>query len=204
MERVQQVYKVMLLDETYLLSKEEFTQFQRECREIAQYDKPIFYPVPTYETGIEQMEQALEQDEVQPPLVYENHPPIARVIEKEITDEGLKVVAEPIKVHNEKLNDLINTMPKTAKIAKDTKIQKYVDMHEAGKDMLAIKNSMIKDKVCAESSIPYFVKKILAASTKVTKVTEYEGLTDDQIIDGLIQKNKDTVADRQKPRLAMK
>ena len=94
-------------------------------------------------------------------------------------------------------------MPKTAKIAKDTKIQKYVDMHEAGKDMLAIKNSMIKDKVCAESSIPYFVKKILAASTKVTKVTEYEGLTDDQIIDGLIQKNKDTVADRQKPRLAV-
>ena len=103
MERVQQVYKVMLLDETYLLSKEEFTQFQKECREIAGYGEPIFYPVPTYETGIEQMEQALEKDEVQPPLVYENHSPITRVIEKEITDEGLKVVAEPIKVHNEKL-----------------------------------------------------------------------------------------------------
>ena len=208
MERVQQVYKVMLLEETYLLSAKEFDQFQMECREIAEYGEPVLYQVPTYETVVEQLESSAEQalEEVQPQLTYDyvSHQPIANTIEIEAADDGLKVIAKPIQVHNDKLKDLINTMPKTAKIAKDTKIQKYVKMHEAGVDMIAIKNSMIKDKVCAESSIPYFVKKILAVSNKVTKVVEHVGRTDDQIIEELIQKNKDKAADRQKPRLAMK
>ena len=219
MERVQQIFKIELMNETYMLSAKEFTQFQRECREIAGYGEPIFYPVPAYENKTKEqdlaeqpvnkviediqtkrenrlMEQALEQDEVQP--LIEPMEEVA-ILDFEITtEENIKLPeAFTIQVHNDKLKELINTVPKKPK---DAKIQKYVAMHEAGVDMIAIKNAMLKDKVCAESSLPYFAKKILAESTKVTKIVDYAGKTDDQIIEELKQKNKDRVEDRQKPR----
>lgn len=199
MERVQQVYKVILLDETYLLSVEDFTQFQRECLEIAGYGMSVSYQVPTYETKL--LTEHLEQAEVQPLIEEMETKNWVEVLDKVVENEAV-VKQEPIKVHNDKLKDLIDTMPKTAKIGRDAKMQKYVDMHEAGVDMIAIKNAMLKDKICAESSLPYFMKKVLAASTKVTKVVEYVGKTDDQIIEELKQKNKDTAESRQKPKIS--
>lgn len=180
MERVQQVYKVTLLDDEYELTPQEFTQFQRECREIAGYGVDLAQGEGWTGKVIYRGGHAIDlRDE---PEINAEPIEAAEMI-KPMDTKALKVRIDKMEPHNAR---------------KD--IKPYIKMHEAGKDMIAIKNQMLDDKFCAEGSLEHFTKKVLAASTKVTKIVDYAGKTDDQIIEELKQKNKDRVEDRQKPR----
>ena len=77
------------------------------------------------------------------------------------------------------------------------------ELPEDGVDMLAIKNQMIKDEFCAMNSIPYFAKKILAASTRVTKIEQIQE-SDEAKINRLKALNRAEAKERQSPKVTAK
>ena len=84
-------------------------------------------------------------------------------------------------------------------------IDPYVKMHEEGKPMEAIKNQMLADNFCLQGSLSYHVKKVLAASNRVTKIElESAAETSEQTIERLKAENLANTEKRKKPRLAMK
>ena len=84
-------------------------------------------------------------------------------------------------------------------------IDPYVKMHEEGKLMEAIKNQMLADNFCLQGSLSYHVKKVLAASNRVTKIElESDSETSEQTIERLKAENMANTEKRKKPRLATK
>ena len=84
-------------------------------------------------------------------------------------------------------------------------IDPYVKMHEEGRPMEAIKNQMLADNFCPQGSLSYHVKKVLAASNRVTKIElESDSETSEQTIERLKAENLANTEKRKKPRLAVK
>lgn len=209
--RVKQFYQVTFLgEESALLTPEEFAQLQKECKEIYEYGKTqelvtmnkpgieitpdAFIPTPGF--GIKSFPAVLDFPEEVPNPVIEAVPDNREKLLEKSAHKGIQEVVKTA-MDTGALKDRIDKMePSNTK--KD--IAPYVKMHEDGVDMLAIKNQMIKDEFCATNSIPYFAKKILAASTRVTKIEQIQESDEDKI-NRLKAQNKAEAKDRQQPKM---
>ena len=217
MEIVKQFYQVTFLGETSeLLTPEEFAQLQQECKEIYEYGKTRDLVIMN-KPGIEitpEIFNALktapimitrpDKPDVKPELTVPD--PVTEAVpdnrEKLLEKSAHKGIQEVVKTAMavDALKERVDKMePSNSK--KD--ITPYVKMHEAGVDMLAIKNQMIKDEFCAMNSIPYFAKKILAASTRVTKIEQIQE-SDEAKINRLKALNRAEAKERQSPKVTAK
>lgn len=209
MERVKQFYQIVLLDEYYNLTAEEFERFQKECSEIAAFKSHGA-------TGCTHCEHqdhdTKEFDNVadEPENVVEIHQDGISIDGREYlteTKSAHKAIAEVVKTGLEtkpmKTNILKDRVDKMEPSNTKKDIAPYVKMHEDGVDMLAIKNQMTKDEFCAMNSIPYFAKKILAASTRVTKIEQVKESDEDKI-NRLKALNLAEAKKRQSPKVTSK
>ena len=209
MEMVKQFYQVTFLGETSeLLTPEEFAQLQKECKEIYEYGKPAGAGLAQggycNDPWIKRPPSMKELLEVKPELTVPD--PVIEAVsdnrEKLLEKSAHKGIQEVVKTAMavDALKERVDKMePSNTK--KD--IAPYVKMHEDGVDMLAIKNQMIKDEFCAMNSIPYFSKKILAASTKVTKIEQIKESDEDKI-NRLKALNRAEAKERQSPKVTAK
>ena len=211
MERVKQFYQVTFLGETSeLLTPEEFAQLQKECKEIYEYGKPIGEKLADVgyrrDPRVKRPASMKELLEVKPELTVPD--PVIEAVPDPDTRKKLleksahKGIQEVVKTAMavDALKERVDKMePSNTK--KD--ITPYVKMHEDGVDMLAIKNQMIKDEFCAMNSIPYFSKKILAASTRVTKIEQIQESDEDKI-NRLKALNRAEAKERQSPKVTAK
>ncbi len=250
MERVKQFYQIVLLDEYYNLTAEEFERFQKECSEIAAFkshgatgctncehqdhdtkefdhvaDEPeILAEIHQDGISIDGREYLIETKSAHKAIQAEAQQ--GRVIEAEldqmikdtpnpgITTVGEITVIDPVQtaIDADAIKKKFEQLPekKSKKKAAGEKVPaekkgytgkdltKYVRMHEAGDPMDAIKNTMLKDDFCPQSTLSYYIKKILAKSSKVT-VIQREDITDDERIERLKAENKAKTKERQKP-----
>ena len=215
--RVKQFYQVTFLGETSeLLTPEEFAQLQKECKEIYEYGKTQDLVIMS-KPGIEIMPEILnalktapimitrpDKPDVKPELTVPD--PVIEAVpgnrEKLLEKSAHKGIQEVVKTAMavDALKERVDKMePSNTK--KD--IAPYVKMHEDGVDMLAIKNQMIKDELCAMNSLPYFAKKILAASTRVTKIEQIQE-SDEAKINRLKALNRAEAKERQSPKVTAK
>ena len=209
MEIVKQFYQVTFLGETSeLLTPEEFAQLQKECKEIYEYGKPIGEKLADVgyrrDPRVKRPASMLELLERKPELTVPD--PVIEAApdnrEKLLEKSAHKGIQEVVKTAMavDALKERVDKMePSNTK--KD--IAPYVKMHEDGVDMLAIKNQMIKDEFCAMNSIPYFSKKILAASTRVTKIEQIKESDEDKI-NRLKALNLAEAKERQSPKVTAK
>ena len=173
---VKVICRITLLGETYDLTPEEFKALQPECREIADF---VVDPV--------EPEDRTETDLPDEPEI--NSAPIeaAEMI------KPMDVNAQMDFVRVEKMESHRNG------------IDPYVKMHEEGRPMEAIKNQMLADNFCPQGTLSYHVKRVLAASNRVTKIElESDSETSEQTIERLKAENMANTEKRKKPRLAMK
>lgn len=203
-DRVKQFYQVTFLGETSeLLTPEEFAQLQKECKEIYEYGKLPLEPDfenREYWTDLADKIQQLEKPEpTAPDPVIEAVPDNREKLLEKSAHKGIQEVVKTA-MAVDALKERVDKMePSNTK--KD--ITPYVKMHEDGVDMLAIKNQMIKDEFCATNSIPYFSKKILAASTRVTKIEQIKESDEDKI-NRLKALNLSEAKERQSPKVTAK
>ena len=201
MEIVKQFYQVTFSGETSeLLTPEEFAQLQKECKEIYEYGKDEA-TLPPFEAYVY---KSMQPPDVKPELTVPD--PVIEAVsdnrEKLLEKSAHKGIREVVKTAMavDALKERVDKMePSNSK--KD--ITPYVKMHEDGVDMLAIKNQMIKDEFCAMNSIPYFAKKILAASTRVTKIEQIKE-SDEAKINRLKALNLSEAKERQSPKVTAK
>lgn len=210
MDRVKQFYQVTFLGKRKLLTPEEFAQLQKECKEIYEYGKLQLEPDfenREYWTDLADKIQRLEKPELIVPVPEAN-------VEQEIIDnrEFLvtksphKAIAEVVKTAAEPMNtnilaDRVDPLPPSN--AKKIKLEPYIKMHEAGKPIEAIKNQMLEDGFCPQTTLSYHIGNVLKASTRVTHI-EAPIETDDECIERLKRENKDNLKKRQEPKVAVK
>ena len=201
MEIVKQFYQVTFLGETSeLLTPEEFAQLQKECKEIYEYgkDEATLPPFEAYVYKSMQPPDVESELTVPDPVIEAVSDNREKLLEKSAHKGIQEVVKTAMAV--DALKERVDKMePSNTK--KD--ISTYVKMHEDGTDMLAIKNQMIKDEFCAMNSIPYFSKKILAASTRVTKIEQIQE-SDEAKINRLKALNLAEAKERQSPKVTAK
>lgn len=176
-------FEISLLGEKYNLTEEEFRALQPECREIADFGVDLAqgkdFTGKVYYGGGRAINLP-DEPEIN-----------AAPIDEAETFKPMDVNA--IKVRIEKME------PHRKGIAP------YVKMHEEGKLMEDIKNQMLKDDFCPESSLGYHIGKILKASTRVTKIElESAAETADETIERLKAENKANTEKRQQPKIAIK
>ena len=182
-------FEISLLGEKYILTEEEFKALQPECREIADFVVDLVEPEERTEKNSSWSgrygEITTATDLPDEPEI--NSAPIdeAEMI-KPMDVNAIKVRVEKMEPHRKGIDP-------------------YVKMHEEGKPMEAIKNQMLADNFCLQGSLSYHVKKVLAASNRVTKIELESAVeTAEQTIERLKADNLANTEKRKKPRLAMK
>ena len=188
---VKVICRITLLGETYDLTPEEFKALQPECREIADFGVDLVEP----EDRTEKISSwSGRYGEITTATDLPDEPEInAAPIEAAEMIKPMDVNAQMDFVRVEKMESHRNG------------IDPYVKMHEEGKPMEAIKNQMLADNFCLQGSLSYHVKKVLAASNRVTKIElESDSETSEQTIERLKAENMANTEKRKKPRLAMK
>ena len=186
---VKVIYRITLLGETYDLTPEEFKALQPECREIADFVVDLVEP--EERTG-KISSWSGRYGEITTATDLPDEPEInAELIDEAETFKPMDVNALKVRV------DKMEPHRKG--------IDPYVKMHEEGKLMEAIKNQMLADGFCPQGSLSYHVKKVLAASNRVTKIELESAVeTAEQTIERLKAENMANTEKRKKPRLAMK
>lgn len=182
-------FEISLLGESYSLTEEEFRALQPECREIADFVVDLVEPEDRAgkisSWGGRYGEITTATDLPDEPEINSKQIDEAKTL-KPMDVNAIKVRIEKMEPHRKGIDP-------------------YVKMHEEGKPMEAIKNQMLADNFCLQGSLSYHVKKVLAASNRVTKIElESDSETSEQTIERLKKENKAKVKDRQQPRLAMK
>ena len=182
-------FEISLLGEKYNLTEEEFRALQPECREIADFVVDLVEP--EERTG-KISSWGGRYGEITTATDLPDEPEInSKQIEEAETLKPMDVNA--IKVRIEKMEPHRKG------------IDPYVKMHEESKPMEAIKNQMLADNFCLQGSLSYHVKKVLAASNRVTKIElESDSETSEQTIERLKAENVANMEKRKKPKIAMK
>ena len=182
-------FEISLLGETYDLTPEEFRALQPECREIADF---VVDPVEPEDRTEKISSWSGRYGEITTATDLPDEPEInAEPIDEAETFKPMDVNA--IKVRIEKMEPHRKG------------IDPYVKMHEEGKPMEAIKNQMLADNFCLQGSLSYHVKKVLAASNRVTKIElESDSETSEQTIERLKAENLANTEKRKKPKIAVK
>lgn len=206
--KVEHITTVTLFEKTFEMTNNEFKDFLKACRTLLERegcitDKPMikftkegieaFKPEVWTEPGNMQLQSAEpvwgpgEEEMVEADRVDRETEAEVVKLSPEINSGPIEA-AEIIKPMDTKaLKDRIDKM-EPYKSRKD--IDPYIKMHETGKPIEAIKNQMLADDFCPQGSLSYHVKKILAASTRVTKI-ELESVaeTADETIERLKREN---------------
>ena len=182
-------FEISLLGESYSLTEEEFRALQPECREIADFVVDLVEPEDRTEKN---SSWSGRYGEITTATDLPDEPEInSKQIEEAETLKPMDVNALKVRI------DKMEPHRKS--------IDPYVKMHEDGKPMEAIKNQMLADNFCLQGSLSYHIKKVLAASTRVTKIELESDLeTSDETIERLKAENMANTEKRKKPRLAMK
>ena len=182
-------FEISLLGESYSLTEEEFRALQPECREIADFVVDLVEPEDRTEKN---SSWSGRYGEITTATDLPDEPEInAAPIDEAETFKPMDVNA--IKVRVEKVEPHRKG------------IDPYVKMHEEGKPMEAIKNQMLADGFCPQGSMSYHIKKVLAASTRVTKIELESDLeTSDETIERLKAENMANTEKRKQPKMAMK
>ena len=182
-------FEISLLGEKYNLTEEELRALQPECREIADF---VVDPVEPEDRTEKISSWSGRYGEITTVTDLPDEPEInSKQIEEAETLKPMDVNAIKVRVDKMEPNR--------------KGIDPYVKMHEESKPMEAIKNQMLADGFCPQGSLSYHVKKVLAASTRVTKIELESAVeTSDQTIERLKAENLANTEKRKKPRLAMK
>ena len=184
---------VTLFEKKFEMTNNEFKDFLKACRALLEREGCI-----TDEPTIRISKDGLEA--FKPGLTIPVSHPYLNV-EQEIIDnreflltksphtalaDVVKTATEPMKTNI--LTDRVDPLPPSN--AKKIKLEPYIKMHEAGKPIEAIKNQMLEDGFCPQGSLSYHVKKVLAVSTRVTKIElESDSETSEQTIERLKAEN---------------
>ena len=188
---VKVICRITLLGETYDLTPEEFKTLQPECREIADF---VVDPVEPEDRTEKISSWSGRYGEITTATDIPDEPEIntAPIDEAEMI--------KPMDVNAQMDFVRVDKMEPHRK-----GIDPYVKMHEEGRPMEAIKNQMLADNFCLQGSLSYHIKKVLAASTRVTKIELESAVeTTDQTVERLKAENVANMEKRKKPRLAMK
>ena len=170
-------FEISLLGEKYILTEEEFKALQPECREIADFVVDPVEPEDRTETAATDLP---DEPEINSKQIEE-----AETL-KPMDVNAIKVRVEKVEPHRKGIDP-------------------YVKMHEEGKLMEAIKNQMLADNFCLQGSLSYHIKKVLAASTRVTKIELESAVeTAEQTIERLKAENLENTEKRKKPKIAVK
>ncbi len=195
--RIEDLKRVTMLGQEFVMNMTEFAAFQEQCRKVVEIE---LSEITDKSDAITQEHDVITQE---PAEITQEHDEITQEPIKELTvshnisEETLKNEVTPVPPAAKKIDHkaITNTVKK-GYTGKD--LTKYVRMHEAGDPMDAIRNAMLKDGFCPQSTLKYFVKKILAKSTKVT-VVHQEDITDDERIERLMAKDLANAKNRKKP-----
>ena len=182
-------FKISLLGEKYILTEEEFRALQPECREIADF---VVDPVEPEDRTEKISSWSGRYGEITTATDLPDEPEInSKQIEEAETLKPMDVNALKVRI------DKMEPHRKG--------IDPYVKMHEEGKPMEAIKNQMLEDGFCPQGSLSYHIKKVLATSTRVTKIELESAVeTSEQTIERLKAENMANTEKRKQPKMAMK
>lgn len=216
MERVKKFYQIVLLDEEYMLTAEEFTKLQEECREIAGYKNcsgkchQVDHDTKEFDHVADEPDPLVEMN---PEIEFEGdrfflltkspHKAVAKVVEKsaELSAEVDEIIDEMVaptekvreQIDAEVVKEKVEAMPKKGRPPVSVKrdVTKYARMVQEGKPKDLIMSLMLQDKICADSSIKYFYKRAEAEAkdlppTKTKPEPYITKVGEEQLTDGQI------------------